>query len=483
MIIIRQLVDKYQRASKTMKASLWFIVCYMIQRGMQFIGMPIFTRIMTADEYGMYAVFLSWFNLLCIFTSLNIYSGTFNKAMIKYEKERDSYISSIQWLTLLLGFLFSFIIIIFNESITNQTGYSIKFQILMCLHLILFPSLQYWSQKQRFLFEYKKLVFISLTNSICSLIFGVIITIISDDKSFSLIAVTVIIESFICSFLFFCNYKKQAPIFSKNYWQWSMIMALPLIPHYVSELLLGHADRIMISYICGSAKAGIYNIVYQISMVMTIIRTGINGAFAPWLYYSLKNKDYMDIRTNSKALTIMMFMLTVFFMLIGPEILRLAAPESYYEAVVGIPAIMIGCFFIYVYVLFMYVEIYLEKTKGVAVASIIAALTNILLNYIFIPKFGYLAAAYTTLISYILLAVMHYIFLRLSIGHDEKFSLVYDFKFLFITSFLIILLGGLIIYLYDFPLLRLMSLLTLIIVGYLNRTKVLHTYSQLRSKK
>ena len=131
----------------------------------------------------------------------------------------------------------------------------------------------------------------------------------------------------------------------------------------------------------------------------------------------------------------------------------------------------------------MYVEIYLEKTKGVAVASIISALTNILLNYIFIPKFGYLAAAYTTLVSYILLAVMHYIFLRLSIGHDKKFSLVYDFKFLFITSVLIILLGGLIIYLYEFPLLRLTILLTFIIVGYLNRTKVLHTYSQLRSKK
>ena len=153
-----------------------------------------------------------------------------------------------------------------------------------------------------------------------------------------------------------------------------------MVPHYLSEILLGHADRLMINQMCGASQAGIYNIVYQISMVMTIIRTGINGSFTPWLYYSIKEKKFNEVRQVTKLLTLLMGTLTLLFMLLGPEILRLAAPPSYYEAVVGIPAIMIGCFFIFVYVLFLNVEIYYEQNCLVAVASIVAAFVNVILN-------------------------------------------------------------------------------------------------------
>ena len=54
------------------------------------------------------------------------------------------------------------------------------------------------------------------------------------------------------------------------------------------------------------------------------------------------------------------------------------------------------------------IEYYYEKTKMVALISIITALCNVILNYLFIPKFGYIAAAYTTLISYFISTVMHY---------------------------------------------------------------------------
>ena len=86
---------QYNNLSVPVKASLWFIACFVIQRGLQFIGMPIFTRIMSQEDYGVYSVFFSWTNILCVISSLNIYSGVFNKAAVKYEDERDEYISRI----------------------------------------------------------------------------------------------------------------------------------------------------------------------------------------------------------------------------------------------------------------------------------------------------------------------------------------------------------------------------------------------------
>lgn len=477
-----KLLDKYKLLSKPAKASLWFTTCYVIQRGLQFIGMPIYTRIMSPEEYGVYSVFLSWFNLICVFSSFNIYSGTFNKAMIKYEKNRDSYISSIQWFTFIIGIIFSVLLIGLSKIIREYTVFSNKLIFLMCVHLTLYPTLQYWSQKQRFLFEYKKLVFITLINSIASLGLGVLFVQISEDKSLALIAVTVVVQALINIVLFFLMAKKGKTIYDKDFWKWSIITAIPLVPHYLSEILLGHADRLMINQMCGAAQAGIYNIVYQISMVMTIIRTGINGSFTPWLYYSIKEKRFEEIRKVTKALTVFMGTLTLLFMLLGPEILKLAAPPSYYEAVIGIPAIMVGCFFIFVYVLFLNVEIYYEQNNLVAVASIVAAIVNVVLNYVCINQFGYLAAAYTTMISYLLMAIMHYFFMkRISKTHAEIIELL-DSKYIFLISVGLIVISLGILLLYDFFVIRWSLIIIMAIVTLKKRAIIIQLMSNIRKR-
>ena len=62
--------------------------------------------------------------------------------------------------------------------------------------------------------------------------------------------------------------------------------------------------------------------------------------------------------------------------------------------------------------IFVNVEFYFEESKCSAIATIGSALLNVVLNVLIIPIMGYLAAGYTTLASYILFAVAHYIFFR-----------------------------------------------------------------------
>lgn len=437
---------------------------------------------MPTEEYGIYSVFLSWFNLICVFSSLSVYNGTFNKAMIKYKEHRDEYISSVQWLTLFTSIGFAAFFLAFHKTIINRTGYSLKFLLLMCIHLLLFPSFQYWSQKQRYLFEYKKLVSVTLINATASLFFGVIVVCISDDKSFALIASTVCVQAVVNTVLFISMAYHGKTFYNKEYWTWSIIMAVPLIPHYLSEILLGHADRLMINQMCGASQAGIYNIVYQISMIMTIIRTGINGSFTPWLYYSMKGKRYKEIRRTTKMITLLMAVLTLFFMLIGPEMLRFVAPPSYSEAMTGIPAIMIGGFFIFVYVLFLNIEIYYEQNRFVAIASIVAALMNVILNAIFIRKIGYIAAAYTTMSSYALMAVMHCLaFIKIVKKHAEIKS-VFDLRFLLTSSIVLLIMGSVILNLYHVTVVRWIVIFILCAVFTVKRTDIKNILLMLRTK-
>ena len=88
------------------------------------------------------------------------------------------------------------------------------------------------------------------------------------------------------------------------------------------------------------------------------------------------------------------------------------------------------------YIFFYDIEYYNKKTKYIATFSIIAAIINIVLNYIFINLFGYYAAAYTTLISYLILSILHYFGMKKS----EKME-IYDIKQFAVQSIVILILS------------------------------------------
>ena len=96
------------------------------------------------------------------------------------------------------------------------------------------------------------------------------------------------------------------------------------------------------------------------------------------------------------------------FLLIGPEIILLMGGNKYIEAINVLPPVVVGFVFQFIYSLYVNIEFYHKKQKDIAFATIIAAVINIGLNAFFIPKYGYVAAAYTTLAGYIVLFIIHF---------------------------------------------------------------------------
>ena len=77
-----------------------------------------------------------------------------------------------------------------------------------------------------------------------------------------------------------------------------------------------------------------------------------------------------------------------------------------------IPPIILSNFVIFIYTIYVNIEHYHKKTRRIAMNTMVAATSNIILNYIFIPKYGMYAAAFTTLISYLISLFIHYKFAR-----------------------------------------------------------------------
>ena len=57
---LKKLINKYKKVPLPAKASLWFVVCSFLQKGISFITTPIFTRIMTSDNYGVVTMYSAW---------------------------------------------------------------------------------------------------------------------------------------------------------------------------------------------------------------------------------------------------------------------------------------------------------------------------------------------------------------------------------------------------------------------------------------
>ncbi len=89
------------------------------------------------------------------------------------------------------------------------------------------------------------------------------------------------------------------------------------------------------------------------------------------------------------------------------------------------PPVSAGCICQFLYTMFVNIEQFMKKTVGMAVASTSAAVLNLVLNLWLIPKFGYIAAAYTTLASYFWLLVFHMILVR-----RMRLGKIYDYKFI-----------------------------------------------------
>lgn len=122
--------------------------------------------------------------------------------------------------------------------------------------------------------------------------------------------------------------------------------------------------------------------------------------------------------------------------------------------------------FITIYSFFGNFEFYYERTKIVMIASGIVALANIILNLIFIPICGFIAAGYTTLFCYIIYSFVHYIFVK-RICKENGIPSPFNEKLIWGYSMMLVFVSIMVSFLYKFILLRYLIILTLLFVLFL----------------
>ncbi len=409
MSLIGKLKTKYFSLSVDTRAAFWFTVCSLLQKGITMLTMPIFTRILTTEQYGVFTVYQSWYNLVSIIVTLNLSGSLINNGLVKYENKRNQFISSMQGLSSTVTIFFFIIYLVFSDFWNDLFELSTVFMLAMFIQLLFEPAYLFWAQRQRFEFRYRKLVGVTLAVSVISPLIGIATVYATEHKAEARVISFAFVQVCVGLIFYIIQAKRGKTFFNKDFWSFALKFNLPLIPHYLSQMVLGQSDRIMISRMIGDSDAAIYGVAYNLATVVTLFINAINGAFIPSIYMNMKSGNYADIRKKASFLCLFMAVLISVFMLFGPEAIALFAAPEYKAAVYVFPPVAASVFFTFIYTLYINIEFYFEKTGYVMFVSVIGAVLNIGLNYIFIPKYGFVAAGYTTVLCYALFAAGHFL--------------------------------------------------------------------------
>lgn len=467
-----RILEKYNILSLPVKASFWFLICNVVQKGISIIIIPLYTRLLTPAEYGEFSLYQTWLGILSIFITLNLYCGVYTKGLIVHSDDKDAYTSAMQGLTSIISFGAILLFALFKRSFAQILNLSDTIILIMLIHIFFNPSLQFWMAKQRAAYKYRFLVFITLLIAVLTPLLSVMFIFLFDDKGFAVIIGNAIIQILFGALFYIFFLFKNRSLYNKKYWIEAVKFNIPLIPHYLSLIILGQSDRIMINMFNGADATGLYSLANQISSAISILTAAITNTLVPWTYQCLKDKRHKAIRKNANAIIIILAISTYLIMIIAPEALKIISTKQYYDAMYVIPPLTVSVFITFAFSLMANIEFYYEKTKKVMIASLICACVNILLNAMFLPFFGYKAAAYTTLLSYFLLMTLHYINSN-KICKDLNYRFIYNFRLIFSVSIILSFASLFFALLYNFILVRyFILLLSMIIIIYKRRTLI-----------
>ena len=423
-------------SNNLIKNGAYYTLGTFILQGINFLTLPLYTRILTTKDFGITSLYTAWQSVVVIFLCLQTFS-TIQNAKVTYEDEEyREYNSNIVVLSFISFFIFAVIIMGFSKQFSKLSGLSVNLIFLMLLHSFFTLGVTFKNTILRFDGKAEKQLFISMFYTIFNVGLSIyfITSVPSLEKATGKILGAVVPSIILGGYFYLEIILKKKPTFKKEHFIFCLTLGLPLILHNLSHIVLTSSDRMMIEKFIGLEETGIYGFTYTIGTILSTAAGAFGSAWVPWYFERLKGEKYDEIKIYSKNYLDFFTLVTVGFIFVSPEIVRFMGSTDYWIGKYFLPWIIFGCYFIFLYSFPVNYEFYVKKTNYIALGTSLSAVINLVLNYIFIPKYGSFGAALTTLASYFFLFVFHETIARKKFSY-KMFSVRQYFGRIIIVTF------------------------------------------------
>ena len=399
---------------KALRAGIGYSIGNYLIKAVSFAAVPIFTRLMCPSEYGLFGAFSSYESFLYLAAGLAIHNS-FKNARLRYVAADGSqevyhrFISGAALLILMHFFISLGLTFLFRMPLSALLGLPPAALPLLIIYSFGAAVLSCWYADRNLEYDYAGYLFASGAYGVGSIIFSLIfiLTVFRGAPAIGRMAGTALAAALPACLVIASFFRRQSPRDLRSLLPWGIRYSLPMIPGGISQIILAEFDRIMILHMSGADAAGIYSMAFNLFIIGSVAMQSLESVFVPWFYERFRAGARRDILQASRICVILMAAFYGILLLLTPELTLILGGSTYRAALFCALPILCGGYCTFLCVLFTAVEYYYEKTGWNALVTIFCAGCNVVMNLYGIRRFGYMAAGYTTLLSYLLLAGLH----------------------------------------------------------------------------
>lgn len=417
------------------KAALFYIISNCIGQGLILLSNIIFTRIMSQENYGLYTNYYSIVALLTPFVGANLFLGL-NIGYFDFKENRKQFRACITFLSLLVFIVFSIVTIILFLVLKrlNVLDFSILIISVALIHAFSFFIVNFYSNFENMENHYKTKSLLMIVPNLFQILFSVILILSIKKNSYYERVFGSVLGVFICALpLFVIMIFKAGSVIRIDYYKYALRISIPSILSSISNIIIQQSDHIMITLFVGAEITAVYGLIYLIGNILYAFLQATSGAYQSWLFHVLDSSNTENIRKIEKWYLFLFAFLAYGLLMIAPEIIKILAPENYWDFRYIPPFVASSSLIVIVNIESLIGEFY-KKTGRISLCVAFAALINIVLNYVFIRKIGAIAASYTSLFSYLILCI--FLFFVINKIHKDIYSIKY-----MIIYFITIIIG------------------------------------------
>ncbi len=391
-----------------------------LNRAVGIILIPLYTRVFGPEKYGLMTLTF----VFIAFTSV-FYSWGLNQAFLRHytsaksKPERDNIFTSVLLFVLLVSASVSFLIWSFSDIISvnlfDSDGYislvKMAAMIMFLDALAAIPILAFRAEEKSV-----KFVAVSCFKFILTVLLNLYLVLILGRGLRGIFESTLVASAAAFAITLPVSLKHIGVSVSPGILRGLLRFGLPFIPTTLATLVIELSDRYMLKELAGPSglhQVGLYSVSYKLGVAMLLFVRAFGYA---WIPFSISISEDSDAKeTYSRVMTYFLLFGMFLFLclsLFASEIIRVFANSKYMQGAQVVPVILLSylCYGIYVNLM---AGVYIEKrTSPLPFIVGGAALVNLVLNFVLIPRYGMMGAAYATLVAYISMASSLYMTVR-----------------------------------------------------------------------
>ena len=387
--------------------SILYVLSTGVSKGLPFIMLPLLTRYLSVEEFGVLGVVTVVVSILAIVIGFNPSVFIITKFYKTEKKTLGLYIYNIFLISILCCSVIALSFMCFPGLLLDygisQTMFVVI--ILVSLNRVIMSLGLAVLQMQKKALDYFRINIVFATLMLILVYFLLVVF----ANGWESVLISELVVGILLSVLMLRFLKRDGyitPNLQASAVKDFMHFSLPLIPHVLAFWVMNFIDRLFLAEMTDMKTVGLYSTAYMLGLGLSLLHESIHRAWQPYFFEYL-SREKVDLKKRMVKYTWLYYLGSIVSFFLYVEVLRLCLPllvdKDYLSSMEFVPLIALGYTALGMYRVVAGYLYYHNRTVILSVVTICSALVNIVMNFVLIPINGAMGAAQATLIAFVFL--------------------------------------------------------------------------------